>query len=176
LNRWYNYTGRFLLRGIAAGMKKSDFLTAKARDRKLPGISCSAYCMDMAIKHLCEDAEVWKELERYGMRLIVETSTVADAGIRDAFNRGVAANRMEKYLHPISFAKKQSARGLQLGDYLAYYSQRFAETAIHDSFEGVTDYLDIAKRSVSTIMKLGEKFSSYPEFRALLASSKRRQA
>lgn len=174
--KWYGYASRFLMRGITAGMLKADFVAVKARDRKLPGISCEAYCMQMAFSHLCRDGEVWREIEKQGLQVIVESSTVADAGIEVDFNRVLAVNDLTDRIKAISFAHKQDVRALQIGDYLAYYSQRFAETAIHDSLDGITPFLDIAKHGVTTIMKLGEKFEPNPDYRVLLGKAKKKIA
>ena len=81
----------------------------------------------------------------------------------------VAINDLGDRLRSISFANKSAGRALNIADYLAYYSQRFAVTALGESLEGRTPYLDIAQGSVETIMKLGEKFEPNPEYRAVLA-------
>lgn len=152
--RWFGFANRFLLRGVTAGMLKADFVAGKAKDRKMPGISCEAYCLQMAFAHLCRDKEVWEAIERYGLHVIVESSTVADGGIEVDFKRVVSANNLQHHIKAISFVKKQDVRALQIGDYLAYYSQKFAETAIRNSLDGVTPYLDIAKDSVETIWQV----------------------
>jgi hypothetical protein len=172
--QWYGYAKAHLMRGAAAGVLKSDLTAAKAKHRKLPGISAQASCAQIALAHLCRDGEVWAEIERYGLSLIIESSTVADAGIREDLARVVAANKLEKFLHSITFAKKSSARALQIADYLAYYSHRFALTAIHGSLDGVTPFLDIAKDRVPTIMKLAHSFKPNAEFQAAWWASKRK--
>lgn len=173
---WYGIANKHILRGIAAGMLKADFKAGKDKDRKLPGISCEAYCMQMALSHLSRDEEVWKEIEKHSLQVIVESSTVANAGIKVDFNRVIAVNNLPHRIKAISFAPKQDVRALQIGDYLAYYSQRFAETAIHGSFDGVTPFLDIAKEGVKTIMKLGEKFEPNPDYRALIVRASKKKA
>jgi hypothetical protein len=173
---WYGFAHRHLMRGISAGAVKSDFVKGRqAEHRKLPKPSVVAHCLHMALTHLCKDGHVWTEIEKYGLHLVIEASTPSvDDGIRDAFDRLVAVNKLEKHLRSLIFAKKESSRALQLADYLAYYSHRFALTAMHRSLEGRTPFLDIAQSSVETLMKLGEKFSPNPDYHALFSEWKRK--
>jgi hypothetical protein len=157
-NKWFGYANRYLMRGITAGAKKEDLATAKASDSRAPPLSNEACCMQMVFYHLCKDQDVMEAIERYGLQVIVERSGKSDGGISFGFDRVVTVNELDHKIKAISFADKKDVRALQLGDYLAYFSQKFAETALDESLAGVTPYLEIAKNNVKTIMKLGQNF------------------
>jgi hypothetical protein len=172
---WYGFAQHNVLRGVSAGVHKADFAAGKAKDRKVPGISPQAYALQIALSHLFRDKEVWREIEKHGLQLVVESSVTADAGIRDDFQRIVNVNNLAKHLRPIIFATKKHCHALHLADYLAYYSHRFALTALHGSIKGRTPYLDIAQERVTTIMKLAEKFEPNPDYIVALARSRASQ-
>jgi len=145
---------------------KADFKEGKAKDYpKLPRLAPQTYALQIAISHLCRDEEVWEEIKKHGLSVIVEASGAADAGMEEDFYRVASLNEISEHLRSITFAKKSSARTLHLADYLAYYSHRFALTALHDSQAGRTEFLNIAQDNVPTIMKLAEKFGPNPDFR-----------
>jgi Protein of unknown function (DUF3800) len=174
--RWYGLAKKHLMRGVSAGVVKSDFIAGRAINRKIPVPSTPAYCLQLALINLCADGAVWREIEKYGLYLVVETSSPSvDAGIRDTFGGIVGINRLEKHLRSIAFAKKDHSRALQLADYLAYYSHRFALTAMHDSHEGHSEFLDIAQSNVTTIMRLGHRFKPNPDFIPPLREWRRRR-
>ena len=174
--RWYGLANRYLMRGVSAAAVKSDFIAGRAKNAKIPAPSAQAYCLQMALIHLCGDGSVWAEIEKYGLYLVVETSTPSiDSGIRDNHNRIVGVNRLEKQLRSVAFATKESSRALQIADYLAYYSHRFALTAMHDSLDGRTEFLDLAQGNVETIMKLGHGFEPDPNFIKPLRDWRRRE-
>ena len=173
-NKWLGFAHPLITRAVSSAAVKSDIYAARSMDKKIPAVSPQAYCLQIALKHLCMDNAVWEGVQRYGLHLFIESSTPGtDAGMREDFDRMVGVNKIRKHLKSVTFMPKASSRALQLADYLAYYSHRFALTSINDSFEGRTEYLDIAQGNVETIMKLAHSFKPNPEYRAALKAWKK---
>jgi hypothetical protein len=172
---WYGYAQDHILRGVSAGALKADLAAVKKKERKFPAVSAPAYCMQIALTHLCADPEVWSAIREGGLSIIIESSTSIDSGIAQDINRVIAVNQINEHLHSVTFAKKTSARALQLGDYLAYYSHRFGVALNKDKAASIPEFLEIARANVQTINKLAHSFEPNPEYFAALSSLKRKK-
>lgn len=164
-----------ILCGASAGVAKANYRAIQREITKLPSISPSGYCLQVMIANLCKDQVVWDRIEAEGgLHLIIESRTGSDDGMREDFERVVGVNNLSDKLHSISFVRKDRCIAIQLADFLAYYSYRFALTALDNSTDGRTPFLDIAQSSVRTIMRLAETFTPSPDYAALLAAAKRK--
>lgn len=171
---WYETAKDYILRGVSAGALKADLAAVKKKERKFPAVSAPAYCMQIALTHLCADPEVWPAIEKGGLSIVIESSTSIDSGIALDINRVVTVNKLDRYLHSVTFAKKTSARALQLGDYLAYYSHKFGVALNENRGASIPELLEIARENVQTINKLAHSFEPNPEYFAALSFLKRK--
>jgi uncharacterized protein DUF3800 len=165
---WYDLAKDTIACGVTVGVEVDDFRKARAENKKFPAISDQAYCIQMALGNLWADDCLRQDIVDHGLSIVIEKSGSVDLGIHQNFYTVVQANELEEHIRSIAFLKKQDARALQLADYLAYYSLKFAKTAVHGSEDGVTPFLDLSMRNIRTFRELGYNFQPNPEYERLL--------
>lgn len=153
-----------IVRGVSAGVDKQDYIAAKKSNPKFSAGSATAYCMQIALRHLLEDDQIASAVKEHELQPVIESGTYVDAGIKQDIDRILNVNEVRGVVRSPLFVPKTAALAVQLADFLAYYSHRFALTARNDSDAGRTEYLAIAQDNVPTIMKFAHKFSINPDF------------
>lgn len=166
-SRWLGFAKDNLLCGISAAANKEGHRAGKTLSKGKVNISYESHCMSIALSELMKDDEVYKEIAKYGLKIFIERSGSGDRGIQECLNEIIEANEISNYVKSVDFAGKKEICSIQLADYLAYYSQKFALTALNNCSDGITDYLKIAFDSVPTIMQMSESCKPDPKFRLL---------
>jgi hypothetical protein len=164
---WYEIARKTsILQGATVSIDKASFKKAKAGGKILPNTSAYGYCLNIILQKLCADGKVWKEIQKYGLSLILEAGNPKrDEGVRMEFNRVARENNLEHVLKSLTTAPKESRRALQLGDYLAHFSWQQAEKAARGTLNARSKFHDIAIRAVPTHLLLAEDLTPNPAYR-----------
>ena len=164
---WYEIAKReSILRGTTISIDKASFKQAKAGGKILPNTSAYGYCLNIVLQKRCKDGEVWAEMEKHGLSLVLEAGTPKrDEGLKMEFRAVARENNLGHVLKSLTTAPKQSSRSLQLGDYLAPFSWQQAEKAAKGTLNSRSEFHDIAMRAVTTHLALAEGLTPNPAYR-----------
>jgi len=151
---WFDISNMQVLRGITMSLPSEVYNKRREEFDVNHNVSPLGQCFTQLLIQLSKDNAIWYLMKSVGLEIFVEAGNKNNAGILEWFNKKRESNdELGQILKSLSFADKQSCHAIQLADFLAFFSRRYAV----DNFVNGADeeqmhpYLILARHRVTTL-------------------------
>lgn len=150
-NEIFGHARGSLHHGISFAMRKNAFKRRKQETGRIPSMSAYCACFSALLVKLINGFEFSDEIVRDGMSIFVESGNRNNDELNQFFRECRSHPLFKGALKDISFIPKDECRAIQLADFFAFYSRKFATNV--DRFDGKLamphgPYLEAMERNV----------------------------
>jgi hypothetical protein len=155
---WFGIAAKHVKHGITIALPRKKFSDFKKETGLEPSLSIYGQAFKSLIRKMLERRNLSDVIRVGGISFFVEAGNNNNDEILHWFNRMRAHEDNATYFKSLTFLTKDACYAIQLADYLAFFSRRFANEYTGQGIKEMHQLLDIAKEKVDTIGLLADGF------------------
>ena len=145
--------------GISISVHKANWDKRRHAARSAQNVSAYGQCFRDIVGQLLKDDKlrtVRDQCINDGLSMLIEAGNQNNAGVLNAYNKYKKEEAYAWFKH-LGFIDKKSCCAIQLADFLAFYSRRFAATHFDEKTKPkIPTFLYLAKSTITTVGQLAE--------------------
>jgi hypothetical protein len=114
-------------RGISVSTRKDTYKRRKQQTGLAVNSSPYGFCFTLVLNALLREHSLRPMINKDGLTFILEAGNANDGDVQTTFANIKQRHHLTAQLHSLGFAEKNSSVALQVADFLAFHSRRYAE-------------------------------------------------
>lgn len=122
----YNIAADTVMFGLSRSAQKKTFRDVKAATNINPHMSAYGYAFGTIVHAIARGSSVSEQVQKEGLSFVVESGHNNNAEVEKFFHKVKNQEIYKGILRSFSFSGKAESRAIQLADFYAFYSRRYA--------------------------------------------------